>query len=79
MQNDNMVVLLAWLPGIHNPADLISKVHEEVDAAINSTFWRNGSPLYLDKNFPNVEEAIVYGMLKNQVYTHFGNWANSKV
>ena len=71
-QNDNMVVLLAWLPGIHNPADLISKVHEDVDAAINSTFWRNGSPLYLDKNFPSVEGAIVYGMLKDQVYTHFG-------
>ena len=49
-----------------------TKLHEDVDAAINSTFWRNGSPLYLDKNFPSVEGAIVYGMLKDQVYTHFG-------
>ena len=71
-QNSNMEVLLVWLPGVLNPADLISKVHEDVDTLINSTFWRNGPPQYLDSNFPNIEGAIVYGVLKDQVYTHFG-------
>ena len=61
-----------WLPGSENPSDLASKVHADVDEAINSSFWRQGSPLYTDERFPNVPNAVIYGTLKDQVYTHFG-------
>ena len=74
IQNDHMEVILVWLPGNHNPADLMSKVHVDVDVAINSSFWRNGSPLYRDKNFPNVKGAVVYGRLSGETYTHFSCW-----
>ena len=71
-QNDSLEILLVWLPGVNNPADLISKVHEDVDVAINSSFWRNGSPLYTDKHLPNVPNAVIYGVLKGEVYKHLG-------
>ena len=71
-----MEVILVWLRGRHNPADFMSKVHTDVDVAINSAFWRHGSPLYLDKNFPNVEGAVIYGKLSGETYTHYG-FANS--
>ena len=71
-QNDHMEVVLVWLPGSHNPADLMSKAHVDVDVAINSSFWRNGSPLYREKSFPNVEGAVIYGRLSGETYTHYG-------
>ena len=71
-KNGNVEILLMWLPGSENPSDLASKVHTDVDEAINSSFWRHGSPLYTDERFPNVPDAVIYGTLKDQVYTHYG-------
>ena len=38
-QNNLIEVILVWLPGPLNPADLMSKAHADVDIAINSSFW----------------------------------------
>ena len=64
-KNDNMEILLVWLPGSENPSDLASKVHDDIDVVINSSYWRKGSPLYTDPDFPNVPGAVVYATLKN--------------
>ena len=71
-ENNNVEILLMWMRGETNPSDLCSKIHENVAQALNSSFWRKGSELYLRPEFPSIPEGIVYGQLKDEKFTHFG-------
>ena len=70
--NDNVEILLMWMPGKDNPSDLASKIHENVSHILNSSFWRKGSELYLRPEFPAISEGIIYAQLKDEKFTHFG-------
>ena len=43
--NNNVEILLMWLPGKFNPSNFGSKIPKNVAHILNSDFWRKGSDL----------------------------------
>ena len=69
MQNGEPEILFN---GFENSADMMPKCHSNLEEKLNGDFWRTGSKLLKNPDFPNVEGCIVYAQLRNQTFTFFG-------
>ena len=69
-ENNELPIILCWGRSHTNPADLVSKMHPDVDQILNSNFYRHGSPMYTADDFP--ANFSVYAYLANQQFTFVG-------
>ena len=69
-ENNELPVILCWGRTHTNPADLVSKMHPDVDQILNGDFYRHGSTLYVEDGFPG--NFDVYAYLVNEKFTFLG-------
>ena len=72
LHNDNseFPIVLCWGRPHTNPADLVSKMHPDIHEVLNSDFYRHGSPMYTEDNFPG--NFSVYAYMAGQQFTFIG-------
>ena len=72
-ENNGLPVVLCWGRSQTNPADLVSKVHPDIHEVLNSSFYRHGSPLYLENDFPQNFDVYAYMSGQKWIWVGFPN------
>ena len=63
-------ILLAWIEGLMNPADLVSKEHCPIVDVLNGEFWRKGPKKFVTG--PIQDNVRIFAYLKNDKFTWVG-------
>ena len=69
-EHDSLPVILCWGRSETNSADLVSKIHPDIHEVLNSSFYRHGSPKYVEEDFP--KNFSIYAYLTGQKYVFLG-------